>query len=497
MNVVDIILHWAKVRPAQPAIIRPDMIITYAEFAKAISSTTERISSYQLDRTQPVAVSIDHEYKRLVVCFALMRCGLTVAPVHQSMLPVLREHGITNLVHMRDSQALVDGNNIQFDDRWLLAGTSPSRGGILRQRLSDNSGNIIFFSSGTTGHPKKIIHTNEALLERLQLSTISGDSGFSRGLIVSGLDGYFGFCSAWTMFFAGNTACFAPFGEPMLLLLSTYQIEYIAASPRQALTLVELVEKGGGYQLGSLKAIRIGGSVVTRDFIQRVRANLCPNVLITYGATEMGTVALARYDTIANTPGAVGFVFPFVKIETVGEGGTVLPTGVEGRLRFRTPIFLKNFAVNNPGVVGRDENLWFYPGDFGHVTADRKLCISGRADDVINRGGHKLSATNVEETLRSCRDIEDAAVCSVWGAAGIEELWAGIVPLPDLDVGDFIRSLETVPSLKARLDTSIDRVFVIDRIPRTRAGKIQRSELRNVLLALSQAPTQQNQLSRA
>ena len=187
----------------------------------------------------------------------------------------------------------------------------------------------------------------------------------------------------------------------MLLLLSAYGIDYIAASPRQVLTLVELAEKGG-YQLSSLKTIRIGGSLVSREFVQRVRANLCPNVLITYGSTETGTVALAAYDTIANTPGAVGFVIPSAELEIVDDSGSVLDAGKEGRIRCRTPIFLKNLAANKPRWQEGDQTTWFYPGDLGHLTADGQLCISGRADDVINRGGHKLSAVDIEEALRSC-----------------------------------------------------------------------------------------------
>jgi acyl-coenzyme A synthetase/AMP-(fatty) acid ligase len=492
MNVVDMIFHWAREQPDRPAIIQPDMIMTYKEFAKAINSVAKRISNYKLDQTQPVAVSIHHAIKRLVACFALMRCGMAVAPIHESMLPIVREHGITNLIHMREAETLVGGNNIQFDDSWLLAGASSSPVHISHGNLAGDSSAMIFFSSGTTGRPKKIVHTNEALLERLKLANVTGDASFPRALIVAGLDGSFGFFSAWTIFFAGGTACFAPFGAPMLLMLSTYKIEYIVASPRQALTLLEVVEKSGGYQLGSLKTIRIGGSLVSRQFIQQVRANLCPNVLITYGTTEAGTVALASYDTIVNTPGAVGFVLPFAELEIVDESGIVVPAGVEGRIRCRTPIFLKNFTANNPGVTGPDRNVWFYPGDYGHLTADGKLCVSGRADDVINRGGHKFSAIDLEETLRSCRGIDDAAVCNVWGASGIEEIWAGIVPRPDLNVDDFIHSLEKDPTLRARFDSNIDQVFVVDLIPRTQAGKIQRNELRNVLLRLSVKFVRQN-----
>lgn len=482
MRFLDMIFYWAKAKPARPAIIQPDMIITYKELAHAIESVSEHVGQHNLNPREPVAVSIDHAAKRLITCFALLRCGFAVASIHRGLLAHMQLFGIKNLIY-DDGDGLPGGNNIRFDDRWLRRVGGHSTVNAVDRSNAVTDQDLIFFTSGTTGRPKKIVETTGAMSERFNLANVTGEANFSRTLIVSGLEGTFAFFSTCAPLNSGHTVCFAPFGHPMLLLVSTYRVEFIIASPQQALALVELLEKTGGYQLDSLKAIRIGGSLVSKDLVRRIQANLCRNVIVSFGSTETGRVAFASYDTIANTQGAAGFVAPWAEVEILDDTGNVLPTGVDGSIRCRTPFFLKNVAASDHGAP----NSWWYSGDIGHVTEDGKLCIVGRSDDIINRGGQKISAVDIEETLRSCAGIEDVAVCGVLGPSGLQEVWVGIVPQASLDVEAFLRSLEQDPKLKTKLDTSINQVFVVERIPRTQRGKIQRNELREMLLKKKEA----------
>ena len=99
MRFLDMIFYWAKARPARPAIIQPDTIITYKELAQAIMSVSDHIVRRNLDPTEPVAVSIDHAAKRLITCFALLRCGFAVASIHRGLLAHMQLFGIKNLIY--------------------------------------------------------------------------------------------------------------------------------------------------------------------------------------------------------------------------------------------------------------------------------------------------------------------------------------------------------------------------------------------------------------
>src|SRR5262249_55725493 len=153
----------------------------------------------------------------------------------------------------------------------------------------------------------------------------------------------------------GDTICFAPVDQTALLLMSSHRINYIIASPQQALGLVGVAESGGSYQLDSLKAFRIGGGVVTKDLVSRVQAMFCPNVGISYGSTEAGTIAFAPYNAIAHVAGAVGIVAPWADLEIVDNAGNAVGPGVEGQLRVRTPL-----AAENSGKDIDVKNTWVY-----------------------------------------------------------------------------------------------------------------------------------------
>jgi acyl-coenzyme A synthetase/AMP-(fatty) acid ligase len=135
----------------------------------------------------------------------------------------------------------------------------------------------------------------------------------------------------------------------------------------------------------------------------------------------------------------------------------------------------------------KTEKEWWYPGDIGRLTEEGILCIAGRVDDILNRGGVSVSAIDLEETLRSRAGIADAGVCGVMKDTGFLQIWAGVVPQPDFDFDAFMRSLHEDEAVRRKIEANIDQVVVVDHIPRTQVGKIQRNELRMMLTKMKSA----------
>jgi acyl-coenzyme A synthetase/AMP-(fatty) acid ligase len=306
-------------------------------------------------------------------------------------------------------------------------------------------------------------------------NSTSAFTEYERALIVTGPASAFGFTRAYEVLYAGKTACFAPAGQPMLWLANTYDIDLIIASPQQALTLAEIQDKVTRYPLAALKTVRLGGAVIARDGIDRIRNHLCRNVVIAYSSTEAGTVATAPYDMIAHIPGAVGFVIPEAEVEIVNAADQVLPIGSEGFVRLRSKQFVLNFGIEDP-------NTWFYPGDFGWLTPEGVLCIAGRKGDVVNRGGVKLSVADLESFLSSCPGVKDAGVCTLMGKSGFEEIWVAMVFAPTIDMATLRQQIDS----SEEFGRNIDRLFVVEAIPRGQLGKIQREQLRQMLESINE-----------
>jgi acyl-coenzyme A synthetase/AMP-(fatty) acid ligase len=341
---------------------------------------------------------------------------------------------------------------------------------------------MIFFTSGTTGRPKKWVLPAQAWAERLNNGACYKNSLFERVLMAPGLGSYFGFGRSCDMLRGGKTVCFAPPGDPAFMLISTYRIDALVASTQQAQALADLSETGRHYDLRSLQSVSVAGAFVSKELVARIQKHLCRHVTVEYGSTEAGMMAFAPWESIASIPDAVGFPVPWMKIEIVDENDSVLAPDTDGRIRCQAPVFVKSAHANHPELRPDSQDVWWYPGDVGHLTPDGVLCVGGRNEDVINRGGTKMSANAIEEALLRRAEIADAAACGVANAAGVMEVWIAVVPRAALDAAALRKSVNSEPGFPGLAD----EVFVVDRIPRGDLGKLLKEELKTLLTALKQ-----------
>jgi long-chain acyl-CoA synthetase len=470
MQIVDAILFWANATPYHPAIIQPHGVQTYRMLADAILAGAGHFARSELDPAKPVAVSVDDPARMLVACLSLMHAGFSVVPCSKSLLQHLPSTGADTLVSEHGGLVWPDHTTILFNDAWMRAhlrgtGTRPAA-------LPSRDGDIVFFTSGSTGKPKMIVHTPQARMQRVLYSKTSVFTDFERALVVPSLASSFGFHRISEILYAGKTVCFAAFGQPALLLANVYDIDFIFASVQQALALAEIQEKSARFRLPSLRAMRIGGGKVSPQGIERIKQSLCRNIIVSYAATEAGAVAMAPYDMIAGIPDAVGFVVPEVRVEIVDASGALLPIGTEGFVRVQTPF--------SDALAAGAESKWYYSGDIGRLTDNGVLCIAGRREDVLNRGGVKLATTDFEEFLLAAPGVRDAGACSVMGEAGFAEIWIGVVLENGVDVGDFQRHIES----DRKFSGNIDKMFVVEEIPRGDLGKLQREQLQAMLKSI-------------
>jgi acyl-coenzyme A synthetase/AMP-(fatty) acid ligase len=470
MQIVDSILFWANATPARPAIIQPHGMQTYRMFANAIMAAAGHFARSELDPGKPVAVSIGDPARMLVASLGLMHAGFSVVPVSEGLLQHLPLTGADTLVSEHGGLVWTDRTTILFNDTWMNA-----QGRRLEAvPTAGREGDMTFFTSGSTGRPKTVVYTPEGRAHRIRDLKDLILVDFERASVVPSLASTFGFHTSIAILDSGKTVCFAPMGEPILLLANLYSVEYMVASTQQAIALAELQEKRARVRLPSLKALRFGGGMISRQGVDRLKRSLCRNIIVHYSATETGAIAMAPHDMIAGVPDAVGFIVPGVKVEIVDAAGAVLPTGNEGFVRVDTPVTRLAARKSN------SDSSWYYPGDIGRLTENGLLCIAGRREDVLNRGGVKLATTDVEEFLLAAPGVQDAGACSVMGEAGYGEIWVGVVLENGTDMGEFRVHIES----NQRFSGNIDKMFVVEEIPRGENRKLQREQLQAMLKSI-------------
>lgn len=219
--------------------------------------------------------------------------------------------------------------------------------------------------------------------------------------------------------------------------------------------------------LASIRAINAGTAAVDPALVDAFFERYGIPILVVYGATEFsGAVAgwtvkefHARW---AEKKGSVGRAFPGVRLRIVSEDGAVLGVNESGRLQVATP---------QAGAAGN----WITTSDLAHIDEDGFLYVDGRADDVIVRGGFKVSPETVVRALRTHPAVADAAVAPVPDQrlgqipVAAAELRPGAVTDGDA-LREHCRALLTPYEVPAR-------VFVVDELPRGAALKVDRRRL--------------------
>lgn len=205
----------------------------------------------------------------------------------------------------------------------------------------------------------------------------------------------------------------------------------------------------------------------------------CSRLLVSYGSTETGSVALGDDQLIERHPGAVGMLRPGVEVEIVGPDGEPVAPGEPGLVRIRSPLMVAGYEAGaGTGGESRFKDGWFYPGDVGRLYDDKLLAIDGRAGDTLNLGGWKVLATDLETRVGQIAGVRDVCAVAMPLPQG-DMLTFGIV----CDDGiDFEALNQQVAALMMRRRPF--RLIRMPAIPRNAMGKIPRPLIAARLAAL-------------
>lgn len=205
----------------------------------------------------------------------------------------------------------------------------------------------------------------------------------------------------------------------------------------------------------------------------------CSRLLISYGSTETGSVALGDSACIDRHAGAVGFVRDDVTVEIVNADRHPVAAGELGLVRIKTGLMSHRYHTVVPGTDSSHfEGGFFYPGDSGRLFDDGLLAIEGRLTDTFNVGGWKVNAVDLEARLAFLPGIDDLCACVMPLAEG-DLLTIAVVTRDKVDLN------AVAERIRGKLPKG--RTFHLVRIrsiPRNAMGKVPRAMIANKLTAL-------------
>ena len=346
----------------------------------------------------------------------------------------------------------------------------------------------ILFTSGTTGHPKGAMHSHGQSLWAAGIWNESNDlRRGDRALIVNPFFHSFGYRAGWiSALLAGMRVYpYAAFDvDKVLERIQAERITVLMGPPTLFYAILDHPQRAT-FDLTSLRVGHTGSSNVPVDLIRRAREELGFELFLTsYGLTEATALVTVNYpdadfETIAKT---VGRPLPGTEIRVLTSDGQAAPDGESGELLVRGPNVMQGY-FEDPEATAKaiDPDGWLHTGDVAMIDDQGRVRILDRLKDVVIVGGFNAYPAEVENALRAHPAIEEVAIIAVPDARLGEVCGACVVLKP----GASLTLAELTAWSRDRLaNFKVPRhLFVEESLPKTPLGKVQKFQLKKLVLA--------------
>jgi acyl-CoA synthetase (AMP-forming)/AMP-acid ligase II len=348
--------------------------------------------------------------------------------------------------------------------------------------VSPDAVKLVLYTSGTTGRPKAVLHSHNSLIRAtLMCASHWGIAAGDTTLMPSPVTHVTGFSHGLEMPFYGGTRCVLMEkwdAAEAVAIIEREQVSFTIGATPFLQELMDVAETKG-LTLPSLRLFPCGGAAVAPEMIYRV-ARVLPNCrsFRVYGSSEapmitLGFCAPGQERLAAETDGEI----VDYEVRVVDLEGRTLGLGQEGEICARGPSLFLGYADPVHSAEAFDSDGFFRTGDIGYVTAENAVVFTGRIKDLINRGGEKISAKEVEDLLHQHPAVMNAAVVAMPHARLGETVCAYVIARPGASVtaADITALLDAAGVAKQKYP---ERIIFVEDFPKTASGKVKKDLLR-------------------
>lgn len=421
-------------------------------------------------------------------------------PIVEKALQEARHSVQHCVVFQRDFQPAPLAGDLFHDWNELLAKAEPAE----YVPVPPDHPLYILYTSGTTGTPKGILRESggHAVALRFSMETVYGmqpgevfwaasDVGWVVGhsyIVYAPL--LYG-CS--TVLYEGKPIK-SPDAGVFWRVIEDYGVHVFFTAPtafraiRKEDSQGKLKEK---YDTSSLRYLFLAGERCDKATLEWARDLLQVPVIDHWWQTESGWPMLANLtgvELLPVKPGSAGKPVPGYDIRILNADGEEVPPGTEGAVAVRLPLppgclpnlwqdterFIKSYLSRFPG--------YYFSGDGGYKDEAGYVFITGRIDDVINVAGHRLSTAEMEEVVSAHPSVAECAVIGVADALKGQIPIGFVVLKSDNEIDESAIQQELIQRVREQIGpvASFKKVIVVQRLPKTRSGKILRKIMRHI-----------------
>jgi long-chain acyl-CoA synthetase len=474
--------HAARI-PERVALFDERCRISYGEMPSLIEAYEKCLIDAGLNENSTVGLNIKDDISHILICLALlkMRAHQAVLASHESDVShqnLSRRLGVSHVVRTGEG---FDPLNPSLD-RFEIVSRSKTEN---LQEGGRQSGAVLYVAtSGTTGLPRivplpeqllALQYTHQSLaFQQERYRKLKWDNCLVLSSCEHSITKRYRLRSLWV----GDTSVFAGSDErsasDLADLIAKRNVTALLVSSQEAQRLAS-----GGRRVELQTSLHVTGMRVPWDLRKAILQNLCENLYVFYGASEVSFISVA-------VPGehdereSVGLPLAHVAVEIVDKEGRSLPIGEIGEIRIRTPATVHSYFDDPVESAARFRDGWCYPGDMAALTDTGHLIIHGRKDDMMNLNGINIYPAEIERVFEAHPGVAAAA------AFPLKSRIHGDIPAVALELvpGAIWTERDFLQYGSDRLGLRSPRKIVIrEALPRNHMGKVLKAEIAATLLS--------------
>ena len=486
---------------------------TYRELARMADRIAVGLTRLGVGKNDIVACQLPNWWHFTLVYLACSRIGAVMNP----LMHIFRERELSFMLKHGEAKVMIAPKTFRgFDFEKMITDLQPSlphlqhvvavggqgpnsfeallsgpaweeapdaRDILTRHRPGPDDVTQLIYTSGTTGEPKGVMHSANTVManiipyaQRLRLdaedvvlmaSPMAHQTGFMYGLMMPIL--------------LKSSVVLQDIWEPKkaIELIRTEGVTFTMASTPFLTDLAKTVTETG-QGVPTLRTFLCAGAPIPGPLVEQARKALGAKIVSAWGMTENGAVTLTKLDDDDERSFSTdGCPLPGVEVKVVDGDDKPLPVGETGKLMLRS---CSNFGgyLHRPHLNGTDADDWFDTGDLARIDAQGYIRITGRSKDVIIRGGENIPVVEIESLLYRHPAVAMAAIVAYPDERLGERACAVVVPKTGQTI-DLPELVEYLKAQKVAVQYIPERLVVMDSMPATPSGKIQKFKLRELM----------------
>jgi acyl-CoA synthetase (AMP-forming)/AMP-acid ligase II len=515
--------HWAQVDPDFPSLREGKKTVTASEFARQVDHLAMALIHLGIEKGDRIVTILPNGIDYVLVLVAAGKVGAITVPLDVKFkvadlkrflshaepaliitVPQAQDHNIVESLQalgpdFQGIRKITVGSTVfgqSFEQLFQMPLDLQSQLDTVKKSLDRDEGAVVVFTGGTTGVPKAALlsHYNMALMSFLDVTCMlekGGISGRTKNLSClppSHVGGTVEFNGSGIV--GGMEMIMLDYWSPTEVLEITQRerIPWVGGVPTMFAIFLAMPNLGD-YDLSCLKMAVCSGEKIPLELLLGIKQYIAPIVISGYGSTESGAeVTLTEPDAdpqkIAN--GYAGKPLPTVKLKIVDDEGNNLPQGEVGEVLTAGPLGIPGyFNMPEEDKAGFTGDGWVKSGDLGYLDEEGGLYIVGRKKQIIRVGGYNILPTEVEEVAMEHPAVAMAAAIGMPDDIYFEVVWLAVMP----ELGSTVNEEEVMLLCKEKLAKFKvpKKIIVMEMLPFTRIGKVDRPTLKKLALAHPEA----------